>query len=69
MSKISADDAKRALMIWMNSPSNPTGALDDMEAVVNWGRANDVPVFSDECYVDSRGRASQARRCNTEPKA
>jgi aspartate/methionine/tyrosine aminotransferase len=36
----------------MNSPSNPTGALDDMEAVVNWGRANDVPVFSDECYVE-----------------
>ena len=52
LSKISADDAKRALMIWMNSPSNPTGALDDMEAVVNWGRANDVPVFSDECYVE-----------------
>jgi aspartate/methionine/tyrosine aminotransferase len=52
LSKISADDAKRALMIWMNSPSNPTGALDDMEAVVSWGRANDVPVFSDECYVE-----------------
>ena len=52
LSKISADDAKRALMIWMNSPSNPTGALDDMESVVNWGRANDVPVFSDECYVE-----------------
>ena len=52
LSKISAEDAKRALMIWMNSPSNPTGALDDMEAVVNWGRANDVPVFSDECYVE-----------------
>jgi len=52
LSKISADDAKRALMIWMNSPSNPTGALDDMEAVVNWGRANNVPVFSDECYVE-----------------
>ena len=34
LTKISADDAKRALMIWMNSPSNPTGALDDMGAVV-----------------------------------
>jgi len=52
LTKISADDAKRALMIWMNSPSNPTGALDDMGAVVAWGRKHDVPVFSDECYVE-----------------
>jgi aspartate/methionine/tyrosine aminotransferase len=52
LTKISADDAKRALMIWMNSPSNPTGALEDMGAVVAWGRKHDVPVFSDECYVE-----------------
>jgi len=52
LTKISQDDAKRALMIWMNSPSNPTGALDDMGAVVAWGRKHDVPVFSDECYVE-----------------
>jgi hypothetical protein len=47
LTKISQDDAKRALMIWMNSPSNPSGALDDMGAVVAWGRKHDVPVFSD----------------------
>ncbi len=36
----------------MNSPANPTGALDDLGAAAAWGRAHDVPVFSDECYVE-----------------
>ncbi|MEX2627797.1 MAG: aminotransferase class I/II-fold pyridoxal phosphate-dependent enzyme [Ilumatobacteraceae bacterium] len=49
---ISRDDAERALLIWSNSPSNPTGALDDLERLVAWGRRNDVPVFSDECYAE-----------------
>ena len=68
ISKISADDAKRALMIWMNSPSNPTGALDDMEAVVKWGRANNIPVFSDECYVEFtwQGKPTTALQFGTE---
>ena len=45
-------DAARALLLWVNSPSNPTGALSDLAAAAAWGRTNDVPVFSDECYVD-----------------
>ena len=49
---IRADDARRALMLWVNSPSNPTGALDDLGAAAAWGRAHGVPVFSDECYVE-----------------
>lgn len=49
---ISADDSSRALMLWVNSPSNPTGALDDLGAAAAWGRANNVPVFSDECYIE-----------------
>jgi len=52
LSKISDADAKRALLIWSNSPNNPTGALDDLAALAAWGRKNDVPVFSDECYVE-----------------
>ena len=51
-SKISASDIKRALMIWSNSPNNPTGDLDDLKALAIWGRKNSVPVFSDECYVE-----------------
>ncbi len=49
---ISADDASRALMLWVNSPSNPTGALTDLGAAAAWGRGHSVPVFSDECYVE-----------------
>ena len=51
-SKISSDDIKRALMIWSNSPNNPTGDLDDLKALASWGKSNNVPVFSDECYVE-----------------
>jgi succinyldiaminopimelate transaminase len=49
---ISDADAQRALMLWVNSPSNPTGALTDLGVAAAWGRAHDVPVFSDECYVE-----------------
>jgi aspartate/methionine/tyrosine aminotransferase len=49
---ISADAASRALMLWVNSPSNPTGSLTDLGVAAAWGRAHGVPVFSDECYVD-----------------
>jgi len=49
---ISEDDAARALLLWVNSPSNPTGALDDLEAAATWGRSRGVPVFSDECYAE-----------------
>src|SRR4051812_1777624 len=45
-------DAARALCLWVNSPSNPTGALDDLAAAAAWGRAHGVPVFSDECYAE-----------------
>ena len=51
-SAIDGADAARALMLWVNSPSNPTGALSDLAAAAAWGRANGVPVFSDECYVE-----------------
>jgi len=52
LSAIDPADAARALMLWVNSPSNPTGALSDLQAAAAWGRAHGVPVFSDECYVE-----------------
>ncbi len=52
LSAIADDDADRALCLWVNTPANPTGALDDLGAVAAWGRARGVPVFSDECYVE-----------------
>ena len=42
----------RAICLWVNSPSNPTGALDDLGAAAAWGRANGVIVLSDECYSE-----------------
>jgi succinyldiaminopimelate transaminase len=60
LESIDPADASRAVMLWVNSPSNPTGALDDLEAAAAWGRRHGVPVFSDECYVEftweGRGR-------------
>jgi len=52
LASIGDDDASRALMLWSNSPSNPTGLLDDLSVVAEWGRGHGVPVFSDECYTE-----------------
>jgi succinyldiaminopimelate transaminase len=61
LDEIDPADADRALLLWVNSPANPSGALDDLGAVATWGRDHGVPVFSDECYVeftwDGRGRS------------
>lgn len=52
LSSVDPDDARRALCLWVNTPGNPAGGLDDLASVVAWGRANDVLVLSDECYVE-----------------
>jgi succinyldiaminopimelate transaminase len=49
---VDPDDVARALVLWVNSPANPTGALDDLAAAADWGRSHGVPVFSDECYCE-----------------
>ncbi|GAB3565011.1 succinyldiaminopimelate transaminase [Spelaeicoccus albus] len=49
------DDFGRVRMMWVNSPSNPTGAVldvDTLRALVQWARANDVLLVSDECYAE-----------------
>lgn len=46
------DDARRALCLWVNTPGNPAGGLDDLGAAAAWGRARGIPVLSDECYVE-----------------
>jgi len=45
-------DANRALCLWVNTPGNPAGALDDLGAAAAWGRHHAVPVISDECYAE-----------------
>ncbi|WP_132993296.1 succinyldiaminopimelate transaminase [Gordonia zhaorongruii] len=42
------------VMIFVNSPSNPTGAVlsaAHLRGIVDWARANDAVVVSDECYL------------------
>ncbi len=51
LSAIDEADAARALCLWVNTPGNPAGGLDDLDAVYRWGRDHDVLVVSDECYV------------------
>ena len=52
LSTIDPRDAARALCLWVNTPGNPAGALDDLGAAAAWGRHNGVLVASDECYAE-----------------
>jgi succinyldiaminopimelate transaminase len=59
---VSAGDVERALCLWVNSPGNPAGQLEDLGEIAQWGRRHGVVVLSDECYVeftwgDGRGRS------------
>lgn len=49
---IDETDAARALCLWINTPGNPAGGLDDLAAAARWGRDRDVIVASDECYAE-----------------
>ena len=47
--------ARRASLLWINYPNNPTGAtaeLDFFETVVAFARKYDVAVMHDACYTD-----------------
>lgn len=52
LSAISPDDAARALCLWVNTPGNPAGNIDDLEAAARWGHDHGVLVCSDECYIE-----------------
>jgi len=42
-------------MVWLNSPSNPTGAVlseDRLREIITWAQSNGVIVVSDECYFE-----------------
>ncbi len=52
LASVAPEDAERALCLWVNSPGNPAGQLEDLAAVAAWGRERGVPVLSDECYLE-----------------
>ncbi|MGW1469490.1 succinyldiaminopimelate transaminase [Streptomyces sp. NPDC002308] len=42
-------------LLWLNSPSNPTGRVlsaEELTRIVAWARAHDILVVSDECYLE-----------------
>ncbi|MGH3391394.1 MAG: succinyldiaminopimelate transaminase [Actinomadura sp.] len=42
-------------LVWLNSPSNPTGAVlpaEHLRKVVAWARERGVLVVNDECYIE-----------------
>lgn len=48
-------DAERALLLWLNDPSNPTGAgatESELAARVDWARDRGIVIASDECYAE-----------------
>jgi len=50
-----AHDPSRVGLVWLNSPSNPTGEVLDvarLRSVVEWARQHGILVASDECYLE-----------------
>jgi succinyldiaminopimelate transaminase len=52
---LTAIGPERPRILWINSPSNPTGKVlpvDHLRKVVDWCRDRDVLLVSDECYLE-----------------
>ena len=52
---VTAVDPAGVSLIWLNSPSNPTGAVTpagELARIVGWARSHDILVASDECYLE-----------------
>ncbi|MEC4018451.1 succinyldiaminopimelate transaminase [Streptomyces sp. H27-D2] len=53
--EVSDLDPAGVRLLWLNSPSNPTGRVltkDELRTAVEWAREHGVLVFSDECYLE-----------------
>ena len=53
--EIDASTWPSADLAWMNSPSNPTGrthSVEEIRACIQWTRANNSILVSDECYLE-----------------
>ncbi|MCN9242979.1 bifunctional succinyldiaminopimelate transaminase/glutamate-prephenate aminotransferase [Streptomyces sp. RY43-2] len=52
---VTALDPTGLKLLWLNSPSNPTGKVlgkEELTRIVAWAREHGVLVFSDECYFE-----------------
>ena len=52
---IPEDVARKAKVMWLNYPNNPTGAIasiDYFDKVIEFARSHDIAVMHDACYTD-----------------
>ena len=64
LARVSDEDAERALMLWINEPSNPTATVADsarFDNMASWARARNIVCVSDECYAEFVASAHGAR--------
>jgi LL-diaminopimelate aminotransferase len=55
LEKIPAAVRKKAKIMWINYPNNPTGAMiskDKLKEVIDFGKDNEIIIGSDECYSE-----------------
>jgi len=55
LEKIPDDVKKKAKLMWVNYPNNPTGSMiskEKLKEVVDFGKDNDIIIGSDECYSE-----------------
>ncbi len=55
LDRVDPADAERALLLWLNDPNNPTGAVSTPERMLDavaWARSRGIVVASDECYAE-----------------
>ncbi len=55
LAKIPVDIRKKAKLMWINYPNNPTGAMiskEKLQEIVDFGKENDIIIGSDECYTE-----------------
>lgn len=48
-------DPARVKLLWLNSPSNPTGRVlgaAELRRIVGWAREHGILVAADECYIE-----------------
>ncbi|SPF02067.1 bifunctional succinyldiaminopimelate transaminase/glutamate-prephenate aminotransferase [Streptomyces sp. MA5143a] len=48
-------DPEGLRLLWLNSPSNPTGKVlsqEELTRIVAWAREHGILLFSDECYLE-----------------
>ncbi len=63
--------ATRPRLLWVNTPSNPTGVVlgvEHLAKLVGWARTNGVVVASDECYAELDWQSDDATPSILDPR-